>query len=1156
MPNKEPLDIELGVTLAKLTKELARGHTQIEKSTKRMEASFRKGSERSAGHFKRVDSALSRTSGNMNRFAGTIVGALGVRELQHYADAWTVAGNKIAAAEVIAGRQARSLSAINDIADETRTGLTTTADLYAKLLRATKDVADSEEDVARATELTNKAFKAGGAAASEQASGILQLAQGLSSGLLQGDELRSIRENAPIIAQAIADEFGVTIGEVKKLGEEGQLTADRVFQAILNAQPKIEAAFSKTNSTIGEGFTALRNALTEYIGAADGSVNATGKIVSALELLAGNLDAVVIAGGILGGRFIGPVLLTQLTRALTNVRAAQAGLVGLSGAARLAAGGMGVLKGALGLLGGPFGLAIAALTTLPLLTDTTADKVDRLEGVARTAHGALKEFARQSKSAAEEQAKLEGKVSSATSAILNQSRATLQANLTDLREEHQNTLNDILGVGVFDVSAVTKPIDQIEDRLAQIARTNASNPVLEGVLAQLKALEAGNGDIPRLVREMDRLAGAGDEVIQVTKDMYHGLQNPEKIDLSQTIEQMVVLAEAIGGFDDELTRLEEADGPVETTAAATALSEALFDVADAGELIRGKAGRALLDMLTAAGASKEQIELIEAALKANADQMDEIIARGNPFDSTEDGAKNAKDEVEGLGDALKKLPKEISTKINALGSATDGVTASAALLRQFEGFRATPYNDPKTDKLGNQVGPDIYRVGFGSDTITLDDGSIQKVVLGMRVSVADANRDLLRRVEEFQNVVRGQIGTERFDSFTAAQQAALTSIAYNYGSLPDRIVGAVRDGSSEEIGAAIRGLQGPNGGVNDVRRVAEATIFETGIGIESSALRQEQDAARARSDADQAARQSAEDTTRALEEQMQVRLDLIALADQEVADAEFEASLIGKSAEEVARLRTEYRLLNDAKAKGIDVNEKIAGSELTYAEHVRQASEAVAQATRSLDQNKSSTKDFEGGIGEIGDAFADAVLEGEKFADSIKRIFTQIAHDILASGISNSIRNVFSGLSGALPSGTGGGSSGLFGGAIIPGILHEGGMAGQDGYSHGRALPASTWTGAPRFHTGRMQGLRPNEIATILEDGELVIPKGGFKSGAAGERPGMNVVIHNAPEGDHQVEMSPDGRQLEIMIMDTVTGPRGRRAMQSTYGVRPTARGR
>lgn len=76
----------------------------------------------------------------------------------------------------------------------------------------------------------------------------------------------------------------------------------------------------------------------------------------------------------------------------------------------------------------------------------------------------------------------------------------------------------------------------------------------------------------------------------------------------------------------------------------------------------------------------------------------------------------------------------------------------------------------------------------------------------------------------------------------------------------------------------------------------------------------------------------------------------------------------------------------------------------------------------------------------------------------------------------------------ALFSGGFGGGGGLLGGFLIPGILHSGGIAGTDGYGHSRALPASVWDNAPRYHNGGIAGLLPNEVPAILERGERVIP--------------------------------------------------------------------
>jgi len=171
---------------------------------------------------------------------------------------------------------------------------------------------------------------------------------------------------------------------------------------------------------------------------------------------------------------------------------------------------------------------------------------------------------------------------------------------------------------------------------------------------------------------------------------------------------------------------------------------------------------------------------------------------------------------------------EAAAKIQAAGeiaaedlaaSTAKSVSSAAALIKDKEGFRATPYFDVNA-----------YRAGFGSDTVTLSDGSIQKVTQGMTVTLEDANRDLERRIGDFQDGIKKAIGADAFNAMTEQQQAVLTSIAYNYGSLPDRIVKAIATGDMGAVYTAIRGLGSDNGGVNRNRRNEEAAKFAEGGG--------------------------------------------------------------------------------------------------------------------------------------------------------------------------------------------------------------------------------------------------------------------------------------------------------------------------------------
>lgn len=281
--DEEKLLVRLEVTQRKFEKQLADAARAADRRTGEMERRFMKANRNIEKSLSRIGTAGAAAFRRVAVAAAAMAGsAAGIAK---YADAWTNVENQIRAAEQISGTAARATSEIVDIANEARSGLTETAELYARLLRVSGQLGVSEEEVAQATEIVAKAFKAGGAAASEQAAGILQLSQALSSGVLQGDELRSLRENAPLVAQAIADEFETTIGGLKDLGAEGELTADRVFRALLNAQDGIDAAFARTVPTVADGFRVMNNGLTEFIaGFSDGSGAADGMAQSLANL--------------------------------------------------------------------------------------------------------------------------------------------------------------------------------------------------------------------------------------------------------------------------------------------------------------------------------------------------------------------------------------------------------------------------------------------------------------------------------------------------------------------------------------------------------------------------------------------------------------------------------------------------------------------------------------------------------------------------------------------------------------------------------------------------------------------------------------------------------------------------------------------------------
>lgn len=249
---------------------------------------------------------------DVRRAIASIALATVARDVTELADAWTRAGNQISAAAAATSTAGVSLSTIADIARGTRTEFDATATLYARLTRATGDLGASQEQVIEATRLINQAFVAGGASAQEQASAVVQLSQALSSGVLQGDELRSLRESSPLLLAAIAKEFGVAQGALKALGAEGKLTSDRIFSAVLKAAPEIEAQFSVTQATVADSFTNLRTAAVEYAGTLNQSLGVTTNFGSTVDFVADNFetfaDALLIGVTLLGARGLGGAL--------------------------------------------------------------------------------------------------------------------------------------------------------------------------------------------------------------------------------------------------------------------------------------------------------------------------------------------------------------------------------------------------------------------------------------------------------------------------------------------------------------------------------------------------------------------------------------------------------------------------------------------------------------------------------------------------------------------------------------------------------------------------------------------------------------------------------------------------------------------------------
>ena len=187
------------------------------------------------------------------------------------------------------------------------------ADSVAKLNMLAKDAFSSNDEAIYFVEQLNKQFKIAGASVEETSSAMYQLTQAMAAGKLQGDEFHSIMENAPMLAQSIASEMGLTVGQLKEMSSQGLITADIIKNALFNSAEETNAKFAEIPLTFQDIGTQLQN---DLITAFQPVMEQIGSMASS-DLLAGVLNELA---------FSFKVVAAAAQVAIATIKAAFAGL--------------------------------------------------------------------------------------------------------------------------------------------------------------------------------------------------------------------------------------------------------------------------------------------------------------------------------------------------------------------------------------------------------------------------------------------------------------------------------------------------------------------------------------------------------------------------------------------------------------------------------------------------------------------------------------------------------------------------------------------------------------------------------------------------------------------------------------------------------------
>lgn len=533
-----------------------------------------------------------------------------------------------------------------EIAKATRTPLNDTAKLYGRIARATKKLNVTQKQQFDTTTIVNQSILASGANAREAEAAVIQLGQALASGRLSGDELRSVAEQTPRLARAIADGLGVPIGALKELGKQGKLTSEVVIGALLTQKDIIDREFAQLPVTVGQALSNLKTSFTKFAGEFEKETGFTEGLASAIQVIADNLPGILstlgaiakVAVSIFAGRLIGGFITKMATLATTaKVAAVSFRAVGVAIS--------GMLGGIPGLIAAVVSLGVAFID----LGDDAEETAKQLEKAEKAASDAVKAY---------------------KALTTEQARGTARSRLSDRQQDIAKKLKEQLDL--------VNKLQAAEDK--RNASPLAGNRLLGGseiaAAKQRKLLEDARKELKVLQAQSDATAKALNDIFEIDLDA-SGINKLLAEAAKQTIPDT---------FDKKaLQKLESLQNSIKTFAAgiakktATTIDEVLAAV-DKRFLKTADDTKKLIDRLEknvasiqATGGKDEELEKAEAALaaaKAEEQKLKIIVAQ------TKEKEKQLfiDKEIKTIVDGATKL-QALNNQVNTLAASVAGKTA-------------------------------------------------------------------------------------------------------------------------------------------------------------------------------------------------------------------------------------------------------------------------------------------------------------------------------------------------------------------------------------------------------------------------------------------------------------------------------------------------
>lgn len=308
--------------------QLLTSQQQLEQRLNRMDSSFNRTSQ-SVNNTERSMQSLSKV-------AVALTGYLSASMVASYSEAWTELNNKLSNSVRASESLVDVTQRVFDISQATRSSLDATATLYARLERGTREYNTSAEDLAKLTSIINQGFIVSGATAQEAENAIIQLSQGIASGVLRGEEFNSVSEQGSRLMVALADSLGVSIGQLRKMAAEGKLTTDVVVKGLLSQGDAIGKEFAKTTRTMSQAFQEAGNNLTKFLGENTTIKSTISAFSDAVITVSKNLDelssVLTVIAAVVGSRYVAALAMATKSKVMMAAASRQESVATLQSA--------------------------------------------------------------------------------------------------------------------------------------------------------------------------------------------------------------------------------------------------------------------------------------------------------------------------------------------------------------------------------------------------------------------------------------------------------------------------------------------------------------------------------------------------------------------------------------------------------------------------------------------------------------------------------------------------------------------------------------------------------------------------------------------------------------------------------------------------------